>query len=190
MYWLYVCQRMWIYDNNQSIEQYNSEAYYQLRTAHMKNTTVYWTWYCACITVQDFTLKQHIVTGEFLAMMDKVKGDISICMNFTNALDHVPEAERNNRTIKEWVRAAYHRLPSKALPQQLIRYLVQTQASQLPKEEYHQTIAQEPSSDYPHWIMSNIAQYHLGHRCRPTTKQINKFERIPNARRDLPSTGE
>jgi hypothetical protein len=69
--------------------------------------------------------------GEFLAMMDKVKDDLGARMNFTNALDHVPEAERNNRTIKEQVRAAYHRLPYKALPRQLIRYFVQTQASQL-----------------------------------------------------------
>jgi hypothetical protein len=69
--------------------------------------------------------------GEFHAMMDKVKDDIGACMSFTNALDHVPEAERNNRTIKEWVQAAYHQLPYKALPRQFIRYLVQTQASQL-----------------------------------------------------------
>jgi hypothetical protein len=61
-------------------------------------------------------------------MMDKGKDDLGVCMIFTNALDHVPEAERNNRTIKEWVRAAY---PYKALLQQLIRDLVQTQASQL-----------------------------------------------------------
>jgi hypothetical protein len=33
-------------------------------------------------------------------MMYKVKDDLDVCMNFTNALDHVPEAERNNRTIK------------------------------------------------------------------------------------------
>jgi hypothetical protein len=52
-------------------------------------------------------------------------------MNFTNTVDHVPEAEWNNKTIKEWVQAAYHRLPYKALPRQLIWYLVQTQASQL-----------------------------------------------------------
>jgi hypothetical protein len=68
---------------------------------------------------------------EFCAMMDKVKDNLGVCMNFANALDHVPEAERNNRTIKEQVRVAYHRLPYKALPRQLIRYLVQTQASQL-----------------------------------------------------------
>jgi hypothetical protein len=64
-------------------------------------------------------------------MMDKVKDDLGVCMNFTNALDHVPEAERNNRNIKECIQAAYHRLPYKALPRQLIWYLVQTQASQL-----------------------------------------------------------
>jgi hypothetical protein len=43
-------------------------------------------------------------------MMDKEKDDLGVPMNFTNALDHVPEAERNNRTIKERVRAAYHQL--------------------------------------------------------------------------------
>jgi hypothetical protein len=77
----------------------------------------------------------HIQTihrnGKFRAMMDNVKEDLDVRMSFTNALDHVPEAERNNRSIKEQVRAAYHRLPYKALPRQLIRYLVQTQASQL-----------------------------------------------------------
>jgi hypothetical protein len=78
-----------------------------------------------------FHIKTIHCDGEFCAKMDKVKDDLGVCMNFTNALDHVPEAERNNRTIKERVWAAYHRLPYKALPRQLIWYLVQTQASQL-----------------------------------------------------------
>jgi hypothetical protein len=78
-----------------------------------------------------FHIKTKHCEGEFRAMIDKVKDDLGVRMNFTNALDHVPEAERNNRTIKECGRAAYHQLPYKALPRQLIRYLVQTQASQL-----------------------------------------------------------
>jgi hypothetical protein len=78
-----------------------------------------------------FYIKTIHCNREFRAMMDKVKDDLGVRMNFTNALDHVPEAERNNRTIKEQVRAAYHRLPCKTLPRQLIRYLLQTQASQL-----------------------------------------------------------
>jgi hypothetical protein len=78
-----------------------------------------------------FHIKTIHCDGEFRAMMEKVKDDLGVHMNFTNALDHVPEAERNNRTIKEQVWAAYHQLPYKALPRQMIRYLVTTQASQL-----------------------------------------------------------
>jgi hypothetical protein len=33
--------------------------------------------------------------------MEKVEDDLDVNMNFTNAQDHVPEAERNNQTIKE-----------------------------------------------------------------------------------------
>jgi hypothetical protein len=130
----------------------------------------------------------HIKTihciGEFRAMMDKVKDDLGVCMNFTNAMDHVPEAERNNRTIKEQVQAAYHQLPYKALPRQLIQYLVQTQASQLnlvPAKggscQYHRTIAQEPYSDYPHWIKH--CRCHLGHTCRPTMKRTKPIRTHP-----------
>jgi hypothetical protein len=43
--------------------------------------------------------------------MAKVDNDLDVNMNFTNAQDHVPEAERKNRMIKERIRAAYHRLP-------------------------------------------------------------------------------
>jgi hypothetical protein len=31
---------------------------------------------------------------EFRAMMDKVKDDLGVRMNFTNALDHVPQRQR------------------------------------------------------------------------------------------------
>jgi hypothetical protein len=64
-------------------------------------------------------------------MMEKVKDDLDVDMNFTNAQDHVPEAERNNRTKKERIRAAYHRLPYKAIPRIMIRYLAMIQANQL-----------------------------------------------------------
>jgi chromosome segregation ATPase len=64
-----------------------------------------------CYRVLDMVLQLYNSAGfhiktircdrEFRAMMDKVKDDLGVCMNFSNALDHVPEAERNNRTIKE-----------------------------------------------------------------------------------------
>jgi hypothetical protein len=72
-----------------------------------------------------FHIKTIHCDREFCPMMEKVKDDLGVCMYLTNVLDHVPEAERNNRTIKECVWAY------KALLRQLIQYLVQTQASQL-----------------------------------------------------------
>ncbi len=60
--------------------------------------------------------------GEYKAMMDEVKDKLDIKMNYANAMDHVPEAERNNRTIKDGFRAMYHRLPYKKLPRVMIRY--------------------------------------------------------------------
>ena len=55
--------------------------------------------------------------------MDQVRDDLDVVMNYTNASDHVPEAEQNNRTIKERIRAAYYRLPYKAIPCMMIHYL-------------------------------------------------------------------
>jgi hypothetical protein len=120
---------------------------------------------------------------EFRAMMNEVKDNLGVCMNLTNALDHVPEAERNNRTIMERVRAAYHQLPYKALPRQLIRYLVQTQASQLnlfPAKGgislYYspRTILGLPALDY-----AKQCTVHLGHTCRPTMKQTKQIRTHP-----------
>jgi hypothetical protein len=55
-----------------------------------------------------FHIKTIHCDGKFQAMMEKVKDNLGVQMNFTNALDHVPEAERNNRMIKERIQAAYH----------------------------------------------------------------------------------
>ena len=52
-------------------------------------------------------------------------------MNYTNAGDHVPEAEQNNCTIKERVRAAFHRLPYKKLPELVLWHLVMECTSKL-----------------------------------------------------------
>jgi hypothetical protein len=53
-------------------------------------------------------------------------------MNYTNAQNHVPEAEPNSWTMtKEEIRAAYQCLPYKALTQIMIRYLVMQQTNQL-----------------------------------------------------------
>ena len=52
---------------------------------------------------------------EFCGLYDPV-----IKSNFTSAGEHVPRAERNHRTIKERVRAAYYQLPYPRLPKLLV----------------------------------------------------------------------
>ena len=37
--------------------------------------------------------------GEFNNLMDEVNGKLNINMNYTSKGEHVPEEERNNRTI-------------------------------------------------------------------------------------------
>ena len=71
-----------------------------------------------------FRIKQINCDGEFKSIMDKVKDELNVKMNYTNAGDHVPEAERNNRTIKERFRTALHRTPYKRIPKLMIKELV------------------------------------------------------------------
>jgi hypothetical protein len=78
-----------------------------------------------------FVIRTIHCDGEFCGMMEKVKDNLDVDMNFTNPQDHVPEAERNNGTIKERIRAAYHRLPYKAIPRIMINYLAMIQANKL-----------------------------------------------------------
>ena len=78
-----------------------------------------------------FVITEIHCDGEYRGMMNKVKDDLDVKMNFTNTQDHVPEAERNNRTIKERIRAAFQRLPYKAITKVMIRHLAMTQANQL-----------------------------------------------------------
>ena len=46
--------------------------------------------------------------GEYKQLIEPVQDKLNATMNFANPGDHVPEAERNNRTIKERIRAAFH----------------------------------------------------------------------------------
>jgi predicted transglutaminase-like protease len=65
-----------------------------------------------------FHIKTIHYNGEFCAMMERVKDNLSVWMNFTNVLDNAPEAD--NRTI---LRSGYGRHITdcriKALPRQL-----------------------------------------------------------------------
>jgi hypothetical protein len=71
-----------------------------------------------CCNNAGFVITETHCNGEHRDMMNRVKDDLDVKMNFANAQDHVPEAERNNWTIKERIQAACQRqrLPCKAIP--------------------------------------------------------------------------
>jgi len=63
--------------------------------------------------------------------MNPVWDIYNIDMNFSNPGNHIPEAEQNNRTIKERVRATFHRLTYKAIPFIIVRYLIMDRTHKL-----------------------------------------------------------
>ena len=79
----------------------------------------------------NFVVKFINCDREFKPHMDEVKDKLSITMNYPPAKSKVPQAERNNRTIGERIRSAYHNLPYKAIPKPMIRYLAMVCADQL-----------------------------------------------------------
>ena len=62
--------------------------------------------------------------NEFRPMMDPIKDDMGIHMDYCPATAHQPDAERNNRTIKDRVRSTFHRMPYDNIPMVLWKYLV------------------------------------------------------------------
>ena len=73
-----------------------------------------------------FTITEIHCDNEFHKVLDpySAKQNPQIRMNYAAAQEHVPRAERNNRTIKERVRATYHALPYEHLPRTVVKYLV------------------------------------------------------------------
>ncbi len=69
--------------------------------------------------------------NEFRPLTDELANKYTIRMNYSNAGEHVPEAERNNRVIKERCRATYHRLPFNQLSRLMVKVLVAESAKKL-----------------------------------------------------------
>ena len=63
-----------------------------------------------------FSIKCIECDGGFKSIMDEVSDDMVIEMNCVNPEDHVSEAERNNRMIKEMFQISYYRFPYKNIP--------------------------------------------------------------------------
>ena len=62
--------------------------------------------------------------NQFRKLLLPLQDDLDLKVNVTSRGEHVPEAERNHRTIEERCRATYHNLPYKLLPQLMADELV------------------------------------------------------------------
>ena len=78
-----------------------------------------------------YTVQRIHCDQEFKPIMAEVEDKLDVKMNYTVTDEHVPEAERNNRTIAECIRATYHNLPYKTMPKLMLRYLAMVCAHQL-----------------------------------------------------------
>ena len=75
-----------------------------------------------------FVITDIHADNQFNPVFDAVNDEMGITMHNPPAHGHVPEAERNNRFLKERIRATYHRLPYKALPTKALKVLVMESA--------------------------------------------------------------
>jgi hypothetical protein len=78
-----------------------------------------------CYNKAEYYIEWIHCDQEFRHMMDKISDELGVEMNYTTTDEHVPEAERNNRTIKERVRSTYHNLPFKRFPKLMTKSLVE-----------------------------------------------------------------
>ena len=69
--------------------------------------------------------------NKYKALFEPIRDELDIEMNYASAHEHVPEAERNNRVIKERIRATFHRLPYKALPKVMMEVLAMESTKKL-----------------------------------------------------------
>ena len=78
-----------------------------------------------------FTIAIIRCDNEFRVLMDAVKDELDIEMQYAPQGNHIPEAERNNRTIGKRIRAGYHRLPYQIIPKVMLEALAKLSCRQL-----------------------------------------------------------
>ena len=71
----------------------------------------------------DYFVAMVYCDREFKSIIQDAYNRLDVVINCTNTNDHVAEAERNNRFLKERFRTAFHLLPYKAIPRIMIKSL-------------------------------------------------------------------
>ncbi len=100
-------------------------------TKRRKCTATFWVRSFRIYNAGGFRITTIRCDNEFRPLINPLAHEFNVGMNFANPQEHVPEAERNNRVIKERVRATYHRLPFTHLTKMLVKMLVTESAKKL-----------------------------------------------------------
>ena len=69
--------------------------------------------------------------NEFKPLLEEMRDEYHFHPNYASAEEHVPEAERNNRSIKERFRSVVHSTPFTALPKVVIKIIMTEVAAKL-----------------------------------------------------------
>ncbi len=70
-----------------------------------------------------FKISEIHCDGAFKPIMNEIKDEFDAVMDFTSRNEHVPEAERNVRSIKDRIRVKYYWLPFKTPPINILKYM-------------------------------------------------------------------
>jgi hypothetical protein len=119
--------------------------------------------------------------NKFQLLKDTMFDNFGINMNFANPQEHVPEAEHNNRVIKERVRAIFHWLPYKQITKTMTKILVIEAAKWMNFFPAKQSISQQYS---PRMILH---QKHLNYskHCKYTFGTYVQAHDEPNPKNDM-----
>lgn len=84
-----------------------------------------------CCRAAGFQMVAICANGEVIPILDPMKCEQEFEPNCASAQEHVPDAERNNRVIKERVRVTIHSSPFDALPRAMLKFVVSESATKL-----------------------------------------------------------
>ena len=74
--------------------------------------------------MQDTRLKHISADNQFQSCLEDVQEELKVTLHFAAAQEHVPEAKRNIRTVKETVRSVAASLPYTYLLNVMVQMLV------------------------------------------------------------------
>ena len=137
---------------------------------------------CRIYNAGGFIVKSIHADNEFKPLIEELEDELKVTMKFAPPQGHVPEAERNNRTIKERVRIMYHRNHFQWIPPLMIITAVMRLAATLnffpPRggcSNYYspRTIIHQEVLDYKAHCQFAMWSYVLATNDDPKTKNTN-----------------